>query len=113
MQRHPKKIETLLKQRKEANAFRELRDGGLKVDFSSNDYLGFAQSKVLFNAAHRYLIDKKLFVNGSTGSRLLTGNHILYTEVENLLCAVHKAEAALIFNAGYTANVGFFSSVPI
>lgn len=50
--------------------------------------------------------------NGATGSRLLSGNHELYTILENYLSEYHNAEAALVFNSGYDANLGFFSTVP-
>jgi 8-amino-7-oxononanoate synthase len=51
-------------------------------------------------------------VNGATGSRLISGNHSLYTTTENFIAKFHDVPAALIFNSGYDANVGFFSSVP-
>lgn len=50
--------------------------------------------------------------NGATGSRLLSGNHPLYRALETELCEFHQSEAALVFNSGYDANIGFFSSVP-
>src|SRR5690606_26004002 len=48
----------------------------------------------------------------STGSRLLSGNFELYEKAENFLAEFHNSEAGLIFNSGYDANLGFFSSVP-
>ena len=56
--------------------------------------------------------DKNIKVNGATGSRLLSGNHDLYTQAEDLIAQFHESQSALIFNSGYDANVGFFSSVP-
>ena len=50
--------------------------------------------------------------NGATGSRLISGNHQLYQITEDFLAQYHQAEAALLFNSGYDANIGFFSSVP-
>jgi 8-amino-7-oxononanoate synthase len=50
--------------------------------------------------------------NGATGSRLLSGNHPLFHTIETILSEFHQSESALIFNSGYDANVGFFSSVP-
>ena len=50
-------------------------------------------------------------LNGATGSRLLSGN-LTYTEnLEKGIAAYHEAEAGLIFNSGYDANLGLFSSV--
>lgn len=82
------------------------------IDFSSNDYLGFAKNEMVFDKAHQLLIEHNIKQNGATGSRLLSGNHALYTEVEQQLCEFHNCPSALIFNSGYDANVGFFSCVP-
>lgn len=108
----PKKLQTKLDQRKANNALRALGIPNNLVDFSSNDYLGFSKNESIFKNAHAYLISNNLANNGATGSRLLSGNHELYVAVESQLCEFHKSEAALIFNSGYTANLGFFSSVP-
>ncbi len=108
----PKKLHKKLTKRKEENALRQLSISTDLVDFSSNDYLGFAKSKEIFQKTHQYLIENSLEQNGATGSRLLTGNHKLYNNVEKLLCNFHNTASATIFNSGYDANVGFFSSVP-
>jgi 8-amino-7-oxononanoate synthase len=50
--------------------------------------------------------------HGSTGSRLLAGNYPLIEETEKLIASFHEAEAGLIFNSGYDANVGLLSCVP-
>jgi 8-amino-7-oxononanoate synthase len=57
-------------------------------------------------------MEMNLQQNGATGSRLISGNHPLYGQVEDFLADFHNTESALIFNSGYDANVGFFSSVP-
>ena len=108
----PENIKNKLNQRKENNTFRKLGKQTNLVDFSSNDYLGFAKSEIIFDKTHQFLIDNHIKLNGATGSRLLSGNHILYGEVERLLYKFHNSEDALIFNSGYDANIGFFSSVP-
>lgn len=108
----PKKLTIKLKSREVNNALRSLKTPTNLVDFSSNDYLGFAKSDVIFKETHQYLIDKNMQQNGATGSRLLSGNHHLYTTVETVLSTFHKTESATIFNSGYDANIGFFSSVP-
>ncbi len=112
MQQLPTHLQQKLDERKAANALRQTNSLNGLVDFSSNDYLGMAASGGLFEAAHQYLLDRKLAVNGATGSRLITGNHALYDEAETIIASFHKAESALIFNSGYDANLGFFSSVP-
>lgn len=99
-----------LNEREQQNAFRRLSLPAGKIDFCSNDYLGIV---------HNGLIEKKLaehsgeaFRHGSTGSRLLAGNYALVEDTEKLLAVFHEAEAGLIFNSGYDANLGLLSCVP-
>lgn len=108
----PNKLENKINLRKEKKAFRSLGKSTKLIDFSSNDYLGFAKSETIFNAVHQFLIDNYLKINGATGSRLLSGNYSLYEIVEKQISEFHESESALIFNSGYDANLGFFSSVP-
>ena len=82
------------------------------MDFTSNDYLGFARNKRIFSRASEILEQQGIFRNGAGGSRLLSGNHGLYAPAEESIAKYHKAETALIFNSGYDANIGLFSSVP-
>ncbi|MVO10188.1 aminotransferase class I/II-fold pyridoxal phosphate-dependent enzyme [Flavobacterium sp. TP390] len=108
----PKLLLEKLHFRKENNALRVLKRQSQSIDFASNDYLGFSQNEVIFNKVHDYLATKKIIRNGATGSRLLSGNHEIYFEAESFIAHFHQSEAALIYNSGYDANVGFFSAVP-
>ena len=108
----PKKLYDKIEARKQSNAFRQLPVFNNLIDFSSNDYLGFAKSESIFHETHNHLLENELLHNGATGSRLLSGNHDLYQEVESFIARFHQSESALIFNSGYDANVGFFNSVP-
>ncbi|HEX9981394.1 MAG TPA: 8-amino-7-oxononanoate synthase [Flavobacterium sp.] len=112
MKNFPSALKTKLDARVQTDSLRTLRVPASLVDFSSNDYLGFARSEQIYSRANAYLDAKKIRRNGATGSRLISGNHEIYTDAENLIADFHKTEAALIFNSGYDANVGFFSSVP-
>lgn len=87
------------------NAFRSLILPANTIDFSSNDYLGIATNQLLKN-------NNLDFNHGSKGSRLLSGNYDLIEEVEKEIAKFHDADAALIFNSGYDANIGLLSSVP-
>lgn len=111
MKRFPKSLSDKLAQREAANALRKLPIDSNRIDFSSNDYLGFSGSEVIFQDSHKYLVNAGIINNGATGSRLISGNHDLYKITENFISQFHKAESALIFNSGYDANVGLFSSV--
>jgi 8-amino-7-oxononanoate synthase len=100
-----------LAQRREQGTFRNLKTVEGQIDFTSNDYLGFARSKEL---KKRISEAGKIFSEtgvGSTGSRLLTGNSKLAEQVEQQIAAFHGSETALIFNSGYDANVGLYSSL--
>jgi 8-amino-7-oxononanoate synthase len=112
MDRLPKSMALKLEERKDQNAFRQLPSENALVDFSSNDYLGFAASKSIFDGTHQLLADKDINRNGATGSRLISGNYALYAEAEKQIAVFHQSESALLFNSGYDANVGFFSCVP-
>jgi 8-amino-7-oxononanoate synthase len=108
----PLKVVKSLEKRKSSGSLRELKFCEDAVDLSSNDYLGFAANGQIFKRAGEILEENRLLKNGSGGSRLLTGNHLLYPVAEAVIAAYHTAAAALIFNSGYDANVGFFSAVP-
>jgi 8-amino-7-oxononanoate synthase len=108
----PQKLVDKLAKRTSNNALRQLGSNSDLIDFASNDYLGFAKSKSIFDQVHTNLEQINFQQNGATGSRLLTGNHPLYTETENQIAAFHEAKTALLFNSGYDANIGFFSAVP-
>lgn len=99
-----------LKSRQEKQSFRHLSVKPDLVDFSSNDYLGFARSEGL-----RALITSKaelVSANGATGSRLLSGNSTYIERVETILANTFNAERALIFNSGYMANLAALSCLP-
>lgn len=118
MKRLDELVAAKLAQRKEEGTFRSLDTSTSlstgsegQIDFTSNDYLGFARSQEL---KRRIAEAEKQFSEirvGSTGSRLLTGNSKLAEEVEQQVAAFHRAETALIFNSGYDANVGLYSSL--
>ena len=112
----PKKLQTKLEKRKGENALRTLPLISNAIDFSSNDYLGFSNdveiATIISNRAQELLQDYNITANGATGSRLLTGNHSLYTLAEKTVSHFYNSKEALIFNSGYDANIGFFQSVP-
>ncbi len=108
----PEKLQYKLNNRNKNGALRRLGIQENLIDFSSNDYLGFAASQTIQEQTLQYLKEKHLVKNGSTGSRLLSGNHHLYQDVELQISKFHNSESALIFNSGYTANIGVLSCVP-
>lgn len=91
-----------LEERSKNGSLRSLSSFQGFTDFYSNDYLGIARSSVSEQQVH----------GGSTGSRLISGNSDQILSIERELAAFYKAEAGLIYNSGYDANLGFFSAVP-
>lgn len=89
-----------LKERKEASALRTLKDQQ-GIDFISNDYLGYA----------RLRFQVQDLPKGSTGSRLLSGNHPVFEHTEQFLAEFFGSPSALLQNSGYTANLGLISAL--
>lgn len=93
-----------LQQRQQQDALRQLRlPAANTVDFCSNDYLGIVHQQQIQVTGQ--------YASGSTGSRLLAGNYPLIQQVEQQVAAFHQAEAAVLFNSGYDANLGLLSSL--
>jgi len=82
--------------------------GGL--DFTSNDYLAFADSAELRRAASDALA--RGVPVGSGGSRLLRGNHPEHVALEQTAAAFFGVESALYFGSGYAANLTLFATAP-
>ena len=108
----PKQLQKALQEREIAGTFRHLSDESFLIDFYSNDYIGLAKNVAVRTKAHS-LLEEYPLQNGSTGSRLLSGNYPLIEQAEEQLAAFHQAPKGLIFNSGYDANVGIFSSIPL
>ena len=101
-----------LKYRIDNNSLRTLKPENNLIDFCSNDYLGFAHSlefRAMFEAEIK---NYPGYCLGSGGSRLLAGNDSFTEELENKIAEFHEAESSLLFNSGYNANIGLFSSIP-
>jgi 8-amino-7-oxononanoate synthase len=79
------------------------RDGRRLLSFSCNDYLNLSQHPDVIAAA----VDAtKRYGVGAGASRLVTGNHPLYAELEARLAGLKGTEAACVFGSGYLANTG-------
>jgi len=136
--RFPEHLLKALKEREKNGLLRTLKFNYPAIDFCSNDYLGFSKlgllkrlenqqgmaklnspsgaSLAVGNKEQEIICSPAVFAPenmfGSTGSRLITGNSELIEEAEKQIALFHHSESALIFNSGYDANVGLFSSVP-
>ena len=93
------RLQSELKLRKENQQYRQIHlyEGH---DFCSNDYLGLAAKTPdidTYSAA------------GSTGSRLISGHHQSAEDFELLIAKAQGFENSLLFNSGYTANLGLIA----
>lgn len=91
-----------LDQLKRNSSLRQLDDVEYGIDFYSNDYLGLSKQDDF---------EPRLQKVGATGSRLLSGNCREAVHTESWLAQTLEVEAALIFNSGYTANLGLLSCI--
>src|SRR6266478_9432358 len=95
-------IEIQLRELQDKDRLRTLRERA-GVDFTSNDYLGLAESEELRSAAAD-AVTRGVPV-GAGGSRLLRGNHAEHEALEAEAAACFGAEAALYFANGFAANM--------
>jgi len=101
-------FETDLRELAGRGRLRSLRERS-GIDFTSNDYLGLAESEELRRAAAD-AVARGVPV-GSGGSRLLRGNHPEHEALESE-AAYFGAETALYFGGGYIANFAIFGQAP-
>lgn len=108
----PKPLYRKLIQRSENGSLRTLKSANTRlIDFTSNDYLGYSKHNIISDFAQEKLKQYPNQLYGATGSRLLSGNYKMIEDFEAYLSHYYKAEASMIFNSGYDANLGLISSV--
>jgi 8-amino-7-oxononanoate synthase len=91
-----------LEDRIEKGTLRSLSSFDGMIDFFSNDYLGL--SKEDFSC--------EISSYGATGSRLISGTTPRMLEIEFEIAQIFAVQSSLMFNSGYDANLGLFSSIP-
>src|SRR5262245_58749281 len=79
------------------------RGGRQLLSFSCNDYLNLTQHPAIKRAAIAAIEE---YGAGSGASRLVTGNHPLYAQLEARLAQFKRTESACVFGSGYLANTG-------
>jgi 8-amino-7-oxononanoate synthase len=83
--------------------------GGREVILlSSNDYLGLSNHPEVVRAA---ITATERYGVGSGGSRLVSGTLPPHTHLETTLARFKGTEAALLFGAGYIANLGIIPTL--
>ena len=85
-----------------------IRNGRRLLSFSCNDYLNVAQNEAVKRAAIEAIQRHGV---GAGASRLVTGNHPLYAELEARLARLKGTDAACVFGSGYLANTGIIPAL--
>jgi 8-amino-7-oxononanoate synthase len=80
-----------------------LRNGRRLLSFCCNDYLNLTHHPTVVEAATQAL---RLYGVGAGASRLVSGNHPLFAELEARLARLKDTQAACVFGSGYLANLG-------
>jgi len=114
MKSHQQILQNQILERQENGLVRSLISVNHLIDFCSNDYLGLAKNLSLadkIQADFNQLKSNLTSVNGSTGSRLISGQSSQLEHFERKCAEFHQAEASLLFSSGYDANVGLISSI--
>lgn len=78
-------------------------------NLNSNDYLNIGSDDNLHDEFLKSEYSRHYF--SSSSSRLLTGNESIYFKLENLLANLYNKEKCLLFNSGYSANLGIITSI--
>jgi len=110
MQRDPSALKAALADLATRNLKRSRRlmpRAGL-INFCSNDYLGLSNhpevTRAFVDAAHKHGV-------GSGASHLVTGHGVEHEALEEELAAFTGREKALVFSAGYMANLGIIGAL--
>jgi 8-amino-7-oxononanoate synthase len=85
-----------------------LRNGRRLLSFCCNDYLNLTHHPAVLEAAIEAM---RLYGVGSGASRLVTGNHPLFAELERRLARLKAMQAACVFGSGYLANIGIIPTL--
>jgi 8-amino-7-oxononanoate synthase len=84
------------------------RGGRKLLSFCCNDYLNLTQHPALKEAAIAAIARYGV---GAGASRLVTGNHPLYAELEGKLARLKNTQTACVFGSGYLANTGIIPAL--
>jgi len=87
---------------------RAVIDGKEVINLSSNNYLGLTTHPRLKEAA---LKATEKFGVGSGAVRTIIGTMSLHLELERRLAAFKRTEAVLVFQSGFTANLGVIPAI--
>jgi glycine C-acetyltransferase len=83
-------------------------DGRDVINLASNNYLGLANHPRLDDAASQAALE---FGAGSGAVRTIAGQMTMHRELESRFAAFKHADAALMFQSGFTSNAGTVAAI--
>ena len=83
-------------------------EGDTLLNFTSNNYLGLATDPALIRAS---IEATETYGTSVAASRLLVGSTPLHDQLEESIAALKKCSSALLYSAGYLANIGVISAL--
>jgi len=95
-------------------SIQEMKKGKIKINgqwihnFSSNDYLGLAQNKVIKKSIINGI---KKYGNGSGASHLISGHYEVHDQLEKLAAENLGFDKSILFSSGFTANIGVITAL--
>jgi glycine C-acetyltransferase len=98
---HPRTLEG-------ATGARARFDGRDVINLASNNYLGLANHPRLNEAASRAALE---YGAGSGAVRTIAGTMTMHRELERRFAEFKRAEAALMFQSGFTSNAGTVAAI--
>ena len=84
------------------------RNGKSYVSFACNDYLGLSHHEEVVEAARTALTD---YGAGAGASRLITGNHDLYRQLETAIADWKGYEDCVVSGSGFLTNIGLIPAL--
>ena len=89
--------------------------GNEYLNLAGNDYLGLAGNLPLLKKFYTSLEQQEQLIEqfglGSGASRLMSGSHEQYAQLEEGLAQYYAKDRALIFNSGYHINIGLLPAL--
>ena len=95
-------------------SIQDLKEGSIKINgqwvhnFSSNDYLGLTQNKII----KKSIIDGiKKYGSGSGASHLISGHYEIHDKLEQLAAENLGFDKSILFSSGFSANIGVINAL--
>lgn len=95
---------------KKSNRFRNREIFSTELtDLASNDYLGLASNKDIFQKAYHAVLEQNF--HSSKASILVNGYNEIHKKFEDKLCEVNNFEAGITVGSGFLANISLIEAL--